>query len=289
MAKTVPLGIPYSVQGELERFLRRGRLESFTIAEGVLPPPPLGFMVSFPRLSLTLRGTDEMEIERHRQRVTIRPRRGEAVFVPANAWNRPTWSRPVKVLHFLFGPRHTGISLVEHGGRSGEPDRVLKTSLPPIEGALHEVLNALTLLPGEGPAGELGPLLVQALLTGVAHLLQKPPAAGVRKGRHSYDKVCLYLQENFHRPVTRDSVAAQFQFNPNHLSRLFMREGLMRFTDYLAWVRVDRAKYLLKHHGLKLDELARACGFQDTAYFCRVFKQRTNQTPTQYRITARGQ
>jgi AraC-like DNA-binding protein len=226
-----------------------------------------------------------MEIERGRRHLTIRPRRGGVVFVPANAWNRPTWTRPVKVLHFLFGPRHIGISLVEHDA-SG-PARVGKTSLPAIGGALHEVLNALTLLPGEASAGEVGPLLVQALLIGVARSLRTPQTVRARKGRNTYDRICLYMQEHFHQEITRDSVAAEFHLNPNHLSRLFRREGLMRFTDYLAWVRVDRAKYLLKHHDIMLDELARSCGFKDTAYFCRVFKRRTNQTPVRYRLKAR--
>jgi AraC-like DNA-binding protein len=69
---------------------------------------------------------------------------------------------------------------------------------------------------------------------------------------------------------------------------VFRAEGFMRFTDYLAWVRVDRAKYLLKQPDMTLDEVASGCGFNDTAYFCRVFKQRTKKTPGRYRQEARA-
>ncbi|MBC8040922.1 MAG: helix-turn-helix transcriptional regulator [Opitutaceae bacterium] len=275
------------IASELERFLKRGRVESVFIAEGNLPPPTLGFMVRFPRLSVTLRGADEVEIEQAGRRVTLLVQRGGVLFVPANAWNRPTWARPVKVLHFLFGPKHIGVSLVEHDGRGAEPGAVIKASLTAGGGAMREILNALALLPGEGSAASVGPLLVQALLHTIGCALGEPPKTRGRKGRNSYEKICLYVQEHFQQELTRDSVAAQFRMNPNHLSRLFRREGLMRFIDYVAWVRMDRAKHLLAHQDFTLDEVATSCGFRDTAYFCRVFKQRTNRTPTGYRLESR--
>jgi AraC-like DNA-binding protein len=58
----------------------------------------------------------------------------------------------------------------------------------------------------------------------------------------------------------------------------------MRFTDYLTWVRLDRAKYMLRHHDRTLGEVAQSCGFSDIGYFCRVFKRKTKLTPTAYRL-----
>lgn len=287
MSALQPPNVSSQIAAELGRFLKTRRVACVRVAENRLPPPPLGFLVRFPRLSLTLRGADEMEIEQDGRRSVIKSKRGEAVFVPANAWNRPTWSCPVKVLHFLFGPKHIGVSLVTHDGATDEPRSVIKTSLPAGGGASREILNALALIQDEPTATAISPLLVQALVLGVGSSLNAPLKKGGRKGRNTYDKVCLYLQEHFQQPLTRESVAAQFKMNPNHLSRLFRAEGLMRFVDYLAWVRIDRAKYLLKHHDLTLDELAASCGFRDTAYFCRVFKQRTHRTPTRYRLESR--
>lgn len=271
---------------ELEHFLRGGGVKATYLAEGKLPPPPLSFMVSFPRLSLTLGGTDEMEIDQAGKLQTIRLQRGAVSFVPANGWNRPTWKCPVKVLHFLFGPKHIGVSLVEHAGLETGPEMVLKASYPAESGTIHEILNALTLLSIEPLADKMGPLLVQALLLAVERNLRSPQTINTRKGRNTYEKVCLYLQGHFQEPITRESVAAQFRLNPNHLSRLFRREGPMGFADYLTWVRIDRAKFLLKHHDLKVDNLARSCGFRDTTYFCRVFRQKTNLTPSRYRAIA---
>jgi AraC-like DNA-binding protein len=203
--------------------------------------------------------------------------------VPANGWNRPTLKCPVKVLHFLFGPKHIGVSLVDHPGRGSGPEMVLKASYPAESGAIHEILNALTLLSIEPLADKVGPLLVQALLLAVERNLHTPQMINPRKGRNTYEKIRRYLQGHFQEAITRESVAAHFHLNPNHLSRLFRCEGPMGFTDYLIWVRIDRAKFLLKHHDIKVDNVARSCGFRDTTYFCRVFRQRTNLTPSRYR------
>lgn len=57
----------------------------------------------------------------------------------------------------------------------------------------------------------------------------------------------------------------------------------MTLADYIAWVRIDRAKFMLKKYQFRLSEVAERCGFQDVNYFCRVFKTKTGMTPSEYR------
>ena len=57
----------------------------------------------------------------------------------------------------------------------------------------------------------------------------------------------------------------------------------MRFCDYLTYVRIDRAKFMLHKYDMNLSEIADRCGFSDSAYFCRVFKKIVGKTPTKYR------
>jgi YesN/AraC family two-component response regulator len=91
------------------------------------------------------------------------------------------------------------------------------------------------------------------------------------------------VQENFHSPITRESVAQHFRLAPNHVSRLFRKEGFMRFNDYLNLVRVNRAKFMLQNYNMTLKEIAASCCYADAAYFCRVFKKICKTTPTEYR------
>jgi LacI family transcriptional regulator len=54
--------------------------------------------------------------------------------------------------------------------------------------------------------------------------------------------------------------------------------------EYLAEMRVERAKELLLSKGMTLSRVARACGFSDLRQFRRVFMRVQKMTPRQYRI-----
>jgi YesN/AraC family two-component response regulator len=58
----------------------------------------------------------------------------------------------------------------------------------------------------------------------------------------------------------------------------------MNFADYMVYVRIDRAKFMLRRYPMHLEEIAHRCSFRDTNYFCRVFKKKTGRTPTEYRL-----
>jgi AraC-like DNA-binding protein len=272
------------IAAALENFLTRGGVSAVHIAGGATPPPQMAYLVNFPRLSVILAGDDQMEIEKDKQSVIFNIKRGEAVFVPGNAWNRPAWVRKVKVLNLLFGKRQTGVSLVSLDHRD-QPATAIKAHFHrPMDGPAPGILDALMTLTTTAERSPTDRLLVEALLYSCLKLLREPVGHSGGKADKTFQNICMYLQENFQFPLTRDSVAEHFRLSPNHVSRLFRSEGLMKFTDYLTWVRLDRAKYLLRHHDRTLSEVANSCGFTDIGYFCRVFKRKTKQTPTAYRL-----
>ena len=51
---------------------------------------------------------------------------------------------------------------------------------------------------------------------------------------------------------------------------------------------MNRAKFMLRNYSLTLKEVAANCGYNDIAYFCRIFKKMNNETPTQYRAVDTG-
>jgi AraC-like DNA-binding protein len=269
---------------ELKECLRGTRIRMVHFAEFGLAPPLFAYVTHFPRLSIPLRGCHKMEVAHNGRSEIIKPVRGHAVFVPDNAWNNPDWRSPVQVMTFLFGAKQIGISLVRHNGKTESPSSALKTSIHgAYDGLIHSILSALMLLATENSKGPLARLLTEALLHSCLRLLEAPQTDRSRKASRTYESLCLYVQENFQRPITRDTVAQHFSLAPNHVSRLFRQEGLMRFNDYLNFVRVNRAKFMLQTYGMTLKEIAANCGYSDTAYFCRVFKKISKVTPTQYR------
>lgn len=272
------------ISRELEEYLRRTRIRHVHFGDGSTAPPVLAYVTNFPRLSIPLTGCHTMEVAHSGRTETVRPVRGHAVFVPDHAWNKPDWSEHVETLTFLFGVKQIGISLVRHKGDTQSPAAALKTS---VQGGYdvptHSILASLRVLAADHVKGPLTRLLTESLLYACLRLLKSPQKHRQRKAIRTYESLCLYVQENFQSPITRESVAQHFGLAPNHISRVFRKEGLMRFNDYLNLVRVSRAKFILQNYGLTLKEVAFNCGYNDTAYFCRVFKKTCKVTPTQYR------
>jgi AraC-like DNA-binding protein len=268
---------------QLETFLHGPGVRKVHFAEPGAQPPALAYVTSFPRLTVVLSGRHPMEVARGGRVARIVPGRGHVVFSGRNCWNRPDWSMPARVVTFLFGKKQIGVSLVRRDRRRGEPAPALKTALGASESLTQNVLGALAAAARTRP---LDRLLAEALLHACLLQLRDPAPHLTRKAARTYEALCLYAQENFQRPMTRESVARTFGLTPNHVSRLFRREGAMRFSDYLTRVRIDRAKFMLKEYASPLKEIAANCGYKDVAYFCRVFRRYTKVTPTEYR--ARG-
>lgn len=269
---------------ELEEYLRETRIRRVHFSDGSTVPPPLAYVTNFPRLSLPLAGCHSMEVAQGGHTIIIKPVRGHAVFVPDHAWNKPNWSGHVDVLTFLFGVKQIGISLARHKGKSEVPPTAVKAS---VQGGYdvptHSVLAALMVLAADHSEGPLARLLTESLLHACLRLLKSPQKQSPRKAVRTYESICLYVQENFQSPITRESVAQYFGLAPNHVSRLFRKEGFMRFNDYLNLVRVNRAKFMLQNYSMTLKEIAAGCCYSDPAYFCRVFKKLCKVTPTEYR------
>lgn len=269
---------------ELEEYLRSTQIRHIHFGDGTTVPPPLAYVTNFPRLSLPLAGCHAMELAQSGRTETIRPVRGHAVFVPDHAWNKPDWSGRLEVLTILFGVKQLGISLVRHKGGSEIPTLALKTSVPGgYDVPTHSTLASLMVLAADHSNGPLARLLTEALLHCCLRLLKAPQQQPQRKAIRTYESICLYVQEHFQSPISRESVAQHFGLAPNHISRLFRKEGYMKFNDYLNLVRVNRAKFMLQNYGMTLKEIAASCCYSDPAYFCRVFKKICKTTPTEYR------
>jgi AraC-like DNA-binding protein len=65
---------------------------------------------------------------------------------------------------------------------------------------------------------------------------------------------------------------------------MFRKITGINFTDYLARLRIERAKNLLLNPNLRISEIAFEVGFQSLTHFNRVFKRVLGQSPTDYRL-----
>ena len=118
---------------------------------------------------------------------------------------------------------------------------------------------------------------------GAFNQLIKAPEHGGGAHRREIGSVIDYMQAHPEQDITLPRVAAMVNLSPNYFSQLFKDETGMSFTEYLANVRLEYAKSLLRSGHLGLQEVVTRCGFSDAAYFCRFFKRRTGMSPGQWR------
>ncbi len=92
-----------------------------------------------------------------------------------------------------------------------------------------------------------------------------------------------YLRKNFHEDLRLDQVAKTFSLSPAYFSRLFKTRTGNSFRQYLIWLRVEAAKFLLKESTIPISRVAESVGYHDANHFSVRFKEETGLTPNQFR------
>lgn len=93
-----------------------------------------------------------------------------------------------------------------------------------------------------------------------------------------------YLEEHYQEPeLTNEILARECAVSGVYFRRLFVRHYRMTPRQYLIDLRLNRAKQLLAENALKIGAVAQQCGFSNPYHFCRLFKEKTALTPTEYR------
>jgi len=78
-------------------------------------------------------------------------------------------------------------------------------------------------------------------------------------------------------------LADKLDCTANYLSKVFHKEIGEKITTYIARVRLENALAALNDTTLSVKEISNACGFRDPNYFSRVFKQKYDVPPKDYR------
>jgi AraC family transcriptional regulator len=86
-----------------------------------------------------------------------------------------------------------------------------------------------------------------------------------------------------HSYPTVEWLASRCGFSARHLSRIFRRTTGQTLGDFVAEVRIARAKRRLADRDALIKEIAYECGFRSQSAFAHAFRRATGQTPQQYR------
>lgn len=102
-------------------------------------------------------------------------------------------------------------------------------------------------------------------------------------GRQAVVKAKEFIDTNYAAEISLKEVADAVYLNPSYFSQLFKETSGENFINYLTKVRIEKAMELLKKSDNKVYEVAQAVGYNDQAYFSRIFKQVVGLNPADYR------
>lgn len=91
-----------------------------------------------------------------------------------------------------------------------------------------------------------------------------------------------YITENFRTKITLANLCFLFGMNKTTLCRDFKATYDTTILDYINTLRIREAKSCLRQGKLSITEISDILGFSSVHYFCRLFKQQTGRSPTQY-------
>lgn len=92
-----------------------------------------------------------------------------------------------------------------------------------------------------------------------------------------------YIENNLEIDLTLELVAREVHISKNYLSSLFYKETSMKFTQFVNFLRVNKAKELLTTCDLSLSYISSLCGFKNQSYFSTIFKEYTKLSPLEFK------
>lgn len=96
-------------------------------------------------------------------------------------------------------------------------------------------------------------------------------------------KALTYINDNYYKPISLESVSKVIHLNPTYFSTVFNKEMGMGFSDYLNKVRIEESKKMLKNRNNTILDVAVSVGFENHSYFSKVFKKNTGISPKVFR------
>lgn len=97
------------------------------------------------------------------------------------------------------------------------------------------------------------------------------------------NKACSKIFESISSPPSAAELAAEFHISESRFLHLFREVTGLSMTEFIATIRISRAKSLLADTDLAVGEIAESVGYEDQNYFSRLFRKLEGCSPRAYR------
>jgi AraC-like DNA-binding protein len=145
-------------------------------------------------------------------------------------------------------------------------------------------LKRLTRLPAFEKYIELVSALYAMATSGEYELLNPDVdlSSLLRKNNARLQNIFTYVEQHYNEEVDIKKVAAIANLSVPSFCNYFKKLMNCTFTDFMNHYRIQRACSLMLHEK-SVTEICYDCGFNNVAYFNKVFKTIMKKTPTEYK------
>ena len=98
-----------------------------------------------------------------------------------------------------------------------------------------------------------------------------------------FSDVVEYIHNHFSEKISLEQVSEYANFSKSYLIRLFKKNTGKTFSSYLNSYRIYKAIEMLDTTNKNILEISENCGFENVAYFIKIFKKNAGITPYKYR------
>lgn len=105
------------------------------------------------------------------------------------------------------------------------------------------------------------------------------------KDRRDFYSLVSYIYRHYNEDLQPKSLGKQFSLSPRELNRILLYQVEMNFSDYLNYIRINRASELLLKTSHSIMEIALEVGYNSTKTLTRNFLKFRSMTPSKFRQT----
>ncbi len=95
--------------------------------------------------------------------------------------------------------------------------------------------------------------------------------------------IITLLKDNIYGKITVDEICKSLNYSKTYISKIFNKNCGCTIIEYYTQLKIREAKKLIRENTYSITEISNQLCFNDPHYFTRVFKNKTNMSPRDYK------